>query len=277
MSPAESKPTFSDLTRLAQTGEDSYRAGLGEGGGFLYGGLTMSVAVSAAAATVPDTMVAKSLRTSFLRFGEWASMDLSVERTNSGRTFAGRRISVRQRDRAIAVADVTFHRPDGGADVQTISPPAVPGPESLDTVPGMLSEVHLMELKPVDPTHHGAGRIHPYWCRISADLGPGAAPNAAGMAFMSDYMVIQSPFEPGAGEAEGLSSFTLEHCLWFHRPFRSDDWLLFDASPVSRSDGRFLSRGTVFDRHGALVATFVQEGIIRPGAPRTRGEGGSGK
>ncbi len=228
----------------------------------------MSVAVSVASATVPLDMVAKSLRTSFFRFGECASMDLRVESTNTGRTFAGRRLSISQAGRTLALADMTFHRPDGGADIQMVEAPSVPDPESLATVPCMLSQAHLMELRPVEPAHHGAGRIHPYWCRISQELGSGPVPHAAGMAFMSDYMVIQSPFGPGAREAEGLSAFTLEHCLWFHRPFRADDWLLFDASPLSRSGGRFVSRGTVFDRQGALVASFVQEGLTRPRAPR---------
>jgi len=258
------RPLFTDLIAPSATSTSRHRIELGEGGGFLFGGLTMAVALRAAGSTVEEGLLPKSLRMSFVTFGRRAALDVTVEEVNTGRSFARRAVLVRQEGRTVATAETTFHRPEEGVDRQLVQAPDVPDPAELQSVPGMLPEAHVIVLKPVDPSAHGAGRIHPYWCRVHQDLGDAPMIHAAGLAFMSDYMVVHSPFEPGAGEAEAMSSFTLEHSLWFHRPFRSDAWLLFDALPLSRSDGRFLSRGVVFDQRGALVASFVQEGLTRP-------------
>lgn len=268
------RPLFTDLITPAWSSGSSHRIELGEGGGFLFGGLTMGIALRAAGSTVDNGLLPKSLRMSFVAFGTRAPLDATVEDVQSGRSFARRGVRIRQERRTVATAEATFHLPEEGVDRQRARAPDVPGPEALLTVPSMLPEAHVIVLKPIDPSAHGAGRIHPYWCRIDQDLGDVPLVQAAGLAFMSDYMVVHSPFEPGEGEAESMSSFTLEHCLWFHRPFRSDDWLLFDTEPLSRSEGRFLSRGTVFDRRGTLVASFVQEGLTRrvPHGAGPRGE-----
>lgn len=234
----------------------------------------MGIALRAAGSTVEDGLLPKSLRMSFVTFGRRTSLDASVEDVHTGRSFARRNVRILQEGRTVATAEATFHRPEEGVDLQLVRAPDIPAPAELQPVPGMLPEAHTIELKPVDPSAHGAGRIHPYWCRIDQNLGDAPLVQAAGLAFMSDYMVVHSPFEPGEGEAESMSSFTLEHCLWFHRPFRSDSWLLFDAVPLSRSEGRFLSRGTVFDHRGTLVASFVQEGLTRAAPGRTSSRGG---
>lgn len=258
------RPFFTDLITPSATSSSSHRIDLGEGGGFLFGGLTMAIALCAAGSTVKEGLLPKSLRTSFVTFGRRATLDATVEEVNTGRRFARRAVLVRQEGHTVATAETTFHRPEEGVDRQLVRAPDVPDPAELQSVSGMLPEAHVIVLKPVDSSAHGAGRIHPYWCHIHQDLGDVPIIHAAGLAFMSDYMVVHSPFEPGAGEAGAMSSFTLEHCLWFHRPFRSDEWLLFDAVPLSRSDGRFLSRGMVFDQRRTLVASFVQEGLTRP-------------
>ena len=91
--------------------------------------------------------------------------------------------------------------------------------------------------------------------------------HAAAVAFVSDYLVIYTPFDPGSGSGESVLSRTLEHSLWFHRPVDANTWLLIDAVPVSVVDGHYASRGTVHDESGALVASFVQEGFVRPAPP----------
>jgi acyl-CoA thioesterase II len=256
---------FSELLAFAPTADDRYRAEPAWGSGFLFGGLTMGVAITVAGATVDDALVPKSLRTAFLSFGEWGPMDVDVERVNTSRSFAGRRLRLRQGDRTVAVLDVTFHRPEEGVDRQRATAPQVPGPDDCEDLVVQLGGVRPIELRPVRATHgHPIGRIHPFWSRVHGDLGNDPVAHAAGLAFMSDYMVVYSPFEPGSGEAAGLRSFTLEHSVWFHRPFAADRWLLFDAEPLTQSGGRFVTRGTVHDDDGALVASFVQEGFVRP-------------
>jgi acyl-CoA thioesterase-2 len=261
---------ISDLFLAAPTGDDQFRVEPAAGSGFLYGGLTMGIAATVAGATIDTGLVPKSLRTAFLRFGEWGPVDVGVEQVHDSRSFAGRRLRLTQGDRTIAVADVSFHRPDEGVDRQDAPRPDVPAPDDLDPAAALLGGLDPIELRPVRgvrPIGRATpARIHPYWCRVREDLGKDPVAHGAAMAFMSDYLVTSSPFDPGADEAAGLRSYTLEHTLWFHRPFAADRWLLFDAVPLTQSGGRFVSRGTVHDERGALVASFVQEGLIRPAA-----------
>jgi acyl-CoA thioesterase II len=256
---------FNDLLAFTPIGDDRFRAEPSVGSGFLYGGLTMGVATVVAGATVDPGMVPLALRSSFVTFGEWGPLDVGVERVNTSRSFAGRRLTIAQGQRLVAAVEVAFHRPEEGVDRQGAAMPEVPAPEELEPMATPLGGVHVIDLRPTRPTGgRPTGRIHPYWCRASDEVGDHPLAHAAALAFMSDYMVIYSPFEPGAEEMAGVQSFTLEHSLWFHRPFSADRWLLFDAMPLSQSQGRFVSRGTVLDAGGGLVASFVQEGFVRP-------------
>ena len=141
------------------------------------------------------------------------------------------------------------------------------------------------ELFPVKPAFGAQDPVEPVEMRSprrghrprgsgSTPSGPGPADHSAGcqardcaaLAFMSDYLVTASPFEPGTSEGEGMNSHTLEHSLWIHRSFSAESWMLFDCAPLTQSAGRFVSRGTVHDEDGHLLASFVQEGLIRPAA-----------
>jgi acyl-CoA thioesterase II len=107
-------------------------------------------------------------------------------------------------------------------------------------------------------------RVHPFWARAHGPLAEVPGAHAAALTFLSDYLVTASPFGPGTSEGEGMNSHTLEHSLWFHRSFSAERWMLFDCAPLTQSVGRFVSRGTVHDEGGSLLASFVQEGLIRP-------------
>jgi acyl-CoA thioesterase-2 len=257
---------------IAPRGEDRFRAGPEGSTGFLFGGLTMAVAVAVAGRTVEPDLVPKSLRSAFLSTGEWAAMDVAVERVNTSRSFSGRRLRLEQDGRELAVADVTFHRPEEGIDRSYVAPPSLPEATALGPGRSWSSGLDVMEVRPLAaPEGAMTGRLHPYWAKIREDLGDGPLINGAALAFMSDFAVIYSPFDPSIQEAVGWRSLTLEHSLWFHRPFLASHWLLFDAGPLTRSGGRYVTRGTVYDERGVLVASFVQEGVIRrvdTGEPR---------
>jgi acyl-CoA thioesterase II len=228
----------------------------------------MAIAVAVSSATVEPDLVPKSLRTAFLSTGEWGAMDVAVERVNTSRSFSGRRLRLEQNGRCLAVADVSFHRPEEGVDRSYSVPPPVPDPSVLGPGRNWSGGLDVMEVRPVAPAGRAlTGRLHPYWARIREDLGAGHMINGTALAFMSDFAVIFSPFDPSTQEAIGWRSLTLEHCLWFHRPFRASDWLLFDAGPLTQSGGRYVTRGTVHDQRGVLVASFVQEGVIRKVGP----------
>jgi acyl-CoA thioesterase II len=256
------------LLSIISHGEDRFRAGPPRGGGFLFGGLTMAIATAVAGRTVEADLVPKSLRTAFLHEGEWGPMDVAVERLNTSRSFSGRRLRLEQEGRCIAVADVTFHRPEEGTDRTYAVPRRVPDPAELGPGRSWSSGLDVMEVRPLTPVEGPmTGRLHPYWARIREDVGEGQLVNGAALAFESDFAVIYSPFDPATREAVGWRSLTLEHCLWFHRPFRASNWLLFDAGPLTQSGGRYVTRGTIQDQKGALVGSFVQEGVTRRVAP----------
>lgn len=266
---------FSELLELRPERPGSFIAGPDAGEGFLYGGLTMAVALAATAATVDRPLVPMSMRTAFLSFGTWGAMQAGVEPVHDSRSFANRRVLLQQAEgRRIAAADVTFHAPEEGPEKQYRPAPAVPPPESLGRFDTLTGGLDLMELRPVGPVGaFPSGRIHPYWARVHEDQGDSPAANAAALAFMSDYMVIFSPFEPGHGEARMWRSFTLEHTIWFHAFVHAGEWLLFDAEPLGRAGGRYVTRGTVHDRRERLVASFVQEGFTRPVDPENMDTG----
>ena len=259
---------FSDLMAMHAAGDGRLLATPAGGGGFLFGGLTMAMALTAAGTTVADGLVPLSLRASFPSFGQLGPTDIDVHAVNSSRSFANRRVHLTQGGKLVGFADVAFHLPETGPDTQDSAPPAIPGPDQLDEVAtrfGADDPVDPVEIRAPRPPAPGVvERLHPYWARVRQPLGEDPVAHAAGLAFISDYVVIFSPFEPGSTQAEGMSSFTLEHSLWFHRPVVADRWLLFDCRPLTLAHGRYVSRGTVHDPAGRLVASFVQEGFIRP-------------
>jgi acyl-CoA thioesterase II len=238
------------------------------GRGFLYGGLTMAMAIAPASKTVDHGLVPMVLRCNFLSFGEWGPTQVTVDQVKSSRSFVVLRCLLHQGDRLVAVADLTFHRPEAGRDLQHAAPPAVDAPDALESgwlAFGSDGAVDPFEVRPVRAgAVTNTERFHPFWARTREALPHDPAMHAAALAFMSDYRVIHSPFEPGSSDADGLRSFTLEHTLWFHRPVDASQWMLFDCLPLSESGGRYVSRGTVHDEQGALLASLVQEGFIRP-------------
>ncbi len=259
---------LTDLLHLEHLDDDRFRVVPSVGTGFLFGGFTMAMAVTAAGATVDDSLVPMSLRCDFLGFGAWGPTDVAVERTNTSRSFATRRLRLTQGEKLVAAAELTFHRPETGVDVQTVSPPSIAPPEELEAVVpswGTDEAIDPVEMRAARPwDHRKIERVHPYWARSRQALGEDPLRHAAALAFVSDYLVIFSPFTEGTDEGDGLSSYTLEHTVWFHRPFAADRWLLFDCVPLTQSGGRYVSRGTVHDERGVLVASFVQEGFVRP-------------
>jgi acyl-CoA thioesterase-2 len=238
------------------------------GSGFLFGGLTMAAALAGAARTVSPELEPRSLHAAFHNGGIWGDpLALTVQRVNDSRSYAGRRVALDQGETAVAVVDTTFRRARGGEDLLGPPPPPARPVEELTaevvTVPEPVMEVRLAG--PV--RSHGSDSVHPYWARFVEPFGADPVLHAAAAAFVSDYLVIYTPFQPGSGGGEGTISRTLEHSLWFHRPIDANRWLLVDATPLSVVDGHYVSRGSLHDQEGALVASFVQEGFVRPSPP----------
>jgi acyl-CoA thioesterase-2 len=254
---------FSDLLPLEPAGDDRFVA-RPAGTGFLFGGLSLAVILRAASRTVDGGKAPMSLRATFLAGGDWGGPhDLTVERVHESRAFAGRRVEMVTGGRVVVVADAVFHQPEEGADRQTVALPDVPPPAQVEPDPPRMP-VPVIEVRPVEarPTAM-IERLHPYWGRTLEALDD-PADRACALSFISDYMVIGTPFPPGSGTGDGLMPRTLEHSVWFHRPLRSSGWWLFSCDALSVAAGRYHSRGTVHAPEGDLVASFVQHGFIRP-------------
>lgn len=234
------------------------------GTGFLFGGLSMAAILRCAAETVGPGLTPMSLHATFLNNGDWGGPhELEVERVNDGRTFALRRINMVTGGRLAIVAQAVFHQPEAGDDWQAMGPSGIPEPETLEPLhPDRLTQ-RVIDIRPVSPASGEAERLHPYWCRTLERLHDPTL-LACALAFASDYWVYATPFPVGSGRSRGLLSRTFSHTLVFHRQLPGDSWWLFDCDPLSVFGGRFLSRGVVMSRDGALLASFVQEGVIRP-------------
>jgi acyl-CoA thioesterase-2 len=237
-----------------------------EGRGFLFGGLTLGVALRGAAISTAPGMVVKSFHAYFLRAGVWgAPTTLQVEEESNGRTFSARHVRVRQENRTVAIVTALFHVPAVGSDWQVGMAPDVADPDDLPPGQAQLPVPDLIEIRSVNrPLDDGLVRSrHPYWARSIEPLGEDPIVHSAALAFMSDYLVIFSLLASGAPVAEPTTIRTIDHSVWFHRPVAADDWLLFSSDPVSIAAGRGLAHGSIHDRQGSRVASFAQEVIFQ--------------
>jgi len=241
--------------------------------GGLYGGQIVAQALAAASATVDDGLMVHSLRSYFIRRGDHDEpVRYEVDRLRNGRSFATRRVVARQAVGAILNLEASFQRAEPSFDRQTIDMPAgLPSPDSLEA--GGWSATFERSFVPADalPTsgRDGAGRAGA-WMRATQPLPDDAAVQAAAFAYMSDDLptdavVRAHPLgrEPEEVMWQSMFSASLDHTIWFHRPFRADAWHLHDFSCHTFVGGRGLSMGHVFTADGLHVATIAQEVLLR--------------
>ena len=258
----------------------------------VFGGQVAAQALVAGARTVADPLVVHSLHSYFLRPGDTAvPIVYDVERIRDGRSFSARRIAARQHGRAIYYMTASFQVPEDGLDHQDVMP-VVSAPEdsldlselfrsrSLGSVAEWLREWAVLELRYVGDTRPGGGipsSDHPsqsrLWIRVSPSpgsdgsgkLGDERLLHQAAFTYASDMTLLGTALVPHGlhiGHPK-LQSASLDHTIWFHRPFRADEWLLYDQVSPSASGGRGLAIGRLFTLDGVLVASVAQEGLIR--------------
>jgi len=253
------------MLRMHQVSEDVYEA-VPPGTGFLFGGLSLALALVAASKTVEAHMVPKSFHIYFLRPGEWgAPTALSVKRWPDGRSFATRNVTISQQDRVVAALVASFHVPGNGAQGwQANAAPTVPSPESLPPTRVSLPA----EVIDVRRVAQGAGHSmqeswHPFWARARGELGDIGVANYAALGFMSDYLVILSMHNARSAVSPTATIRTLSQSVWFHRPVLADRWHLFVADPLSVTFERGIALGSMYSEDALLVGSFTQEVIIR--------------
>jgi acyl-CoA thioesterase-2 len=230
-------------------------------GGRLFGGQVASQALRAASDTVGSALHVHSLHAYFLRPGRvGVPIDLLVDRIRDGRSFATRRVVAVQEDEAIFELSASFHVDEPGFDVQQDMPAGVPDPESLPA--GNPEHAHH---RPFDTRELGplSGSTRSMWTRARGRLPDDRSTQACVLTFLSDMGPVGAARRAGPPGVDTMRA-SLDHVLWFHRPVRADDWLLYDLQAVSLSGARGLARGMVHARDGRLALTVSQESLLRP-------------
>ena len=246
-----------------------------------FGGQVAGQALVAAGRTVdPDRMV-HSLHAYFLRPGDPTVPILyDVDRIRDGKSFTTRRVVAIQHGRAIFNLQASFKVPEVGGMEHQSTMPTVPEPETLPTFQERMAPyadrygAWLSRPRPIDlrfveaPTRArevGRPAAQQVWLRADGELPDDPLLHACVVAYASDMTLLDTVMLPHqvAFDDPGLQGASLDHAMWFHRPFRVDEWLLYDQESPSASDMRGLGRGEIYAGDGRLAISVVQEGLVR--------------
>ena len=238
----------------------------------VFGGQVLAQALMAGGASVAPDRGPHSLHGYFLRPGDPSiPIVYVVENTRDGRSFSTRRIIARQHGTTIFHMTASFQVHEEGLDHQDPMPD-VPAPEELPLLSERprageavrRGEWDALEVRYDDASDHGAPELR-VWLRTAGPMPDDPLLHAAVLAYASDLTLLAAValrHDIRFGDP-GVAAASLDHAMWFHRPVRVDEWLLHDQESPSASGGRGLGRGRIFSRDGALVATTVQEGLVR--------------
>lgn len=232
--------------------------------GRVFGGLMIAHALRAAHSTVPDGRLAHSLQCAFVRAGRNdEQLRYEVERTHEGSSFSTRRVVVHQVGRVTFVLTARFQVPEDGPEYQPAAPPPDGDPEALPVGRYDSPWFESRDVAPDAPGRPAHARAAWFRCRTALPDDPVLQQHA--LAFLSDHGPTRAVRQPHLADydTERRISVSLDHAVWFHRPARVEEWLLYELVPASTSGGRGLALGTVRTRQGELVATVAQEAMLR--------------
>jgi acyl-CoA thioesterase-2 len=248
----------------------------------VFGGQVAGQALVAAGRTVPDDRHVHSLHAYFIRPGDpRVPIVYEVDRIRDGRSFTTRRVVAVQHGKAIFSLSASFQLREPGLD-HADPMPEVPDPESLPSFADRISEYRsrlgdMARLpRPIDLRYVTEPAFlsresgprdarHQVWMRADGTLADNDLLHVCVLAYASDLTLLDAVLVRhgvywGLDRVVGAS---LDHAMWFHRPFRADEWVLYDCASSSASGGRGLATGRFFARDGTLIATVVQEGLLR--------------
>jgi acyl-CoA thioesterase-2 len=280
-------PILADLLTLLQLERIEDRIFRGEsrdiGGARVFGGQVLGQALTAASYTVQARQV-HSLHAYFLVAGDvHAPIVYEVDVARDGKSFSNRRVVAIQHGQPIFNMTASFQAPEAGLE-HAAPMPQVPGPEGLADIREVPAEVlakipekmrrfltheRPFDVRPVEPIQPvappRAAPVRHIWIKTVDALPDDADLHRNVLAYVSDYQLVSTATLPhGIHFAEGnVQLASLDHAMWFHRPFRADEWLLYAMESPNASGGRGLARGQFFTRDGRLVASTAQEGVVR--------------
>jgi acyl-CoA thioesterase II len=253
----------------------------------VFGGQVAGQALVAAGRTVPSERPVHSLHAYFIRPGDPAvPLVYLVDRVRDGRSFTTRRVTAVQHGETVFTLSASFHRPEPGLE-HSDPAPEVPPPEEVEPTAIRLRRILGRSLddytydNPIDIRHVGPLTVEAerdpslrssrniVWLRANGELPDDPLLHVCLMTYASDLTLLDTVLL-----AHGVSWFngtvigaSLDHAMWFHRPFRADQWLLYVQDSPTASGARGLARGEVYTRDGELVVSVVQEGLLRSRVP----------
>ncbi|MEV0408679.1 acyl-CoA thioesterase II [Actinoallomurus sp. NPDC050550] len=249
----------------------------------VFGGQVAGQALVAAGRTVPDDRHVHSLHAYFIRPGDPSvPIVYSVERVRDGRSFTTRRVTAVQHGKTIFTLSASFQIVEDGPSHQA-SMPEVPEPESLPTFQERMERLfgkldnEFLRKRPIDLRHvtpltweaardpELMGPESLVWLRVAGELPDDPLLHVCLMTYASDMTLLDTVLLNHGlawGDRRTMGA-SLDHAMWFHRPFRADRWLLYAQDTPNASGARGLARGQVFTQDGELVVSVVQEGLVR--------------
>lgn len=251
----------------------------------VFGGQVLGQALVAATATVDGPRIVHSLHAYFLRRGDFdAPIVYEVDRARDGNHFATRRVVAIQHGEQIFNLSASFQSPESGFDHQrpmpdVAAPEMLPDAEHhyravLAQLPGRVRRMlqiqrpfqfRLVEAPDILNPVRGPALRH-IWFRAVDRLPDDEALHRSLLAYVSDYNLLETAILPHGVPfgSDRLVMASIDHAMWFHRPVRVDEWLLYATDSPSASGARGFARGSIFSTDGRLVASTCQEGLIRP-------------
>ncbi|HXW46711.1 MAG TPA: acyl-CoA thioesterase II [Streptosporangiaceae bacterium] len=250
----------------------------------VFGGQVAGQALVAAGRTVPEDRPVHSLHAYFIRPGDpTVPLVYLVERVRDGRSFTTRRVTVVQHGKTIFTLSASFHRPEPGGFEHYAAMPPVPDPEQIEPtwvrmrrLFGPAVEEYTRD-NPIDIRHVGPLAVeverdpslgpasNVVWLKADGELPDDPLLHVCLMTYASDMTLLDTVLVTHGTSWSGgiIAGASLDHAMWFHRPFRADQWLLYVQDSPSATGGLGLARGEVYARDGELVVSVVQEGLLR--------------
>ncbi len=243
----------------------------------LFGGQVLGQTLVAAARTVPPERIVHSLSAYFLRPGAIdRPLDFEVEAVRDGNAFSNRRVLTRQGDTVIFQMTASFQEPEEGLDHSATQPQGVAVPESCPSLHDVLerrfgasvrlvSEWDALDVRlAARPDRGEMGGSMKAWVRTREPMPDDPLLHSAVLAYLSDITLLSVTTVPHEVEflSPSMQAASIDHAMWFHRPVRVDDWLLYDMNSPSASHARGFAMGRLF-QNGLAVASCAQEGLIR--------------
>lgn len=249
--------------------------------GRIYGGQVLGQSLMAAERTLPEGRVAHSMHGYFLRAGDASQgLTFAVDRIHDGRSFSTRRCQAFQNGVPIFSMIASFQDENPGIEHAFAMPEGIPDPESLATDEELSEGVHplskrMLSDRPVDMRHvegpiylvAGGERVahQAVWMRVRAPFPNDPALHRAALAYLSDMSIQESILRAHglSWQTPGLKVASLDHAMWWHRPGRVDEWLLYVQESPNARGGRGLASGRIYTQDGTLIASVTQEITIR--------------